>query len=69
MTLGERIMLHEEAAKRLVLIEKCSSLTTEEFCKAILTIATNDPLLRAALNRSTLTTGKPDLTKPEKTIE
>lgn len=69
MTLQDRVLLHEETARRLVLIERCSSLPTEDFCRAILVVATNDPVLRAALNRSTLTTGKPDITKPEKPIE
>lgn len=69
MNLEDRIELHAETARRLVRIERCSSLATDEFCRAILSIAANDPLLRAALSRNTLTIEKPDLAKIEKPIE
>lgn len=51
MSLAERIELHAEAARRLVLIEKCSTLDTADFCRAILALSTNDALLRVALKR------------------
>lgn len=64
LSIPERIELHDETARRLVLIERCSGLSTADFCKAILTLSTNDTILRTALNRGTYETfkgGKPQL--------
>lgn len=61
--------LHRQTDFSLRAISMQSSMSTEDFCRAILTLARNEAVLRAALNRSTLTTGEPDLTKPEKPIE
>lgn len=63
-TLEERIALHEEMAKRLVLIERCSTLSTADFCKAILSIATSDHILQTALRRGSFTVGRPSVKNP-----
>lgn len=68
-TLEERIALHEEMAKRLRLIERCSTLSTADFCRAVLTLATNDTVLRTVLKRGTFErfNGKFDPQLPIKT--
>lgn len=64
MPLAERIALHEETAKRLVVIERCSGLSTADFCKAILSIATSDHILKTALGRGSFTVGRPSIGNP-----
>jgi hypothetical protein len=59
----------KEFVDNILLIELRSELPIEDFLRAILKLASNDTVLRAALEHNITTTGKPDLTKPEATIK
>jgi hypothetical protein len=58
--LGIRVALLEEVARRLPYLERCSLLSTEDFCRALLSLAGDDAVLRARLQRSTWSRGAPD---------
>jgi hypothetical protein len=69
MNPATRSALLEETFRRLVAIENCSELPTDEWSRGLLNLSSNDAVLRAAASRNKLTAEKPDVAKTDKPIE
>lgn len=61
-----RSLLLLETGLRLHGIERCSSLSTEQFCRSVLRLAGNDAVLRSVLETSRLSIERPDPAAPSK---
>lgn len=68
MNLAARSHALTALAEQLCRIEQHTSLATPDFCRAILHLAQNDALLKAAIERSRMTAQVPDPSKPDMDI-